>query len=142
MGGKKADGPPKKKLKLVSDRARHFYAPMHAEDAVSYERNLDLIKQEQSKSRPRVEYLMRQTFANRFDALINSTDPVTASDHVAEFPLLKKPTYVSCYVLIHYDVRTCIHCVDFRNNFSYQLKVYRVLSSRHFHRGGGSKLET
>ena len=75
---------------------------MHAEDAISYERNLDLLKQEQSKSRPRMEVLkdlMGQTFANRFDALINGIDPISASDHVTEFPLLKKPIYVSLPVL-------------------------------------------
>lgn len=96
------DGPPRKRLKLASDRAKHFYAPMHAEDAVSYERNLSLLNQELSKPRPRVEVLkdlMGRTFANRFDALINSSDPVTASDHITKFPLLKKPIYVS-YVAI------------------------------------------
>ena len=79
---------------------------MHAEDSVSYERNLSLLNQEQSKPRPRVEVLkdlMGQTFANRFDALINSSDPLTASDHIIKFPLLKKPIYVShvACVLLH-----------------------------------------
>ena len=75
---------------------------MLAEDAVSYERNLDLLKQEQDKPRPRTEVLkdlMRRTFTNRFDALINSSDPVTASEHVAKFPLLKKPVYVSLHTV-------------------------------------------
>ena len=75
---------------------------MHSEDVVSYERNLDLLKQEQSKPRPRVEVLkelMGQSFANRFDAFINSSDPITASDHVTKFPLLKKPIYVNFSVL-------------------------------------------
>ena len=111
--GKRSDeGPPKKRLKLASDRAHHFYAPMHAEDSVSYERNLNLLKQEQSKPRPRVEVLkdlMGQTFTNRFDALIKSSDPITASDHVTEFPLLKKPIYVSSPVLfcMYRCIRNC-----------------------------------
>lgn len=84
----------RKRPKLV-DKSMHVYPPTHAEDEVSYSRNIALLKEEQLKSKPRVQVLkelMKRTFANRWSTFLDSTPLL--SDYLAEFPLLTKPVYV------------------------------------------------
>ena len=71
---------------------------MHGEDDVSYGRNLDLLKAEIVKSKPRgdvLKDLMTRTFPNRWDAFVNKNQPTTLLEYLSLFPLLKKTTYVS-----------------------------------------------
>ena len=81
------------------DNSAHLYMPIDdVDDDVAYERNLDLLKSELSKSKPRPECLrelMQCTFPNRWDAVINGLEPVSVRYHIQEFPLLKKASYVS-----------------------------------------------
>ena len=82
----------------LQDRTVHLYPPQHGEDEVSYGRNLELLKAETAKSKPRTEVLkdlMSQTFPNRWDAYINQNQPATLLNYLSSFPLLRKTTYVS-----------------------------------------------
>lgn len=85
---------PRKRPKVV-DKSMHVYPPTHAEDEVSYSRNLALLKEEQQKAKPRVQVLkdlMKRTFSNRWSTFLAGTQPL--SSYLAEFPLLTKPVYV------------------------------------------------
>ena len=91
--------PPKKRPKMV-DRAVHCNPPANADDEVSYERNLEQLKTEQLKTRARVDVLkdlMKRTFANRFRVLLQSDQPMSASDYLKDFPLLKNSSFVSAF---------------------------------------------
>lgn len=81
------------------DKSAHLYLPIDdLDDDVAYTRNLDLLKSELSKPKPRSDSLrdlMQCTFPNRWDGLVNGIDPVTVQDHTHNFPLLKKASYVS-----------------------------------------------
>ena len=86
-----------KRTKL-DDQTVHLCPPVHGEDEVSYGRNLDLLKSEMAKPKPRSDVLkdlMRRTFPNRWDAFVNNQEPPTLLEYIAQFPLLKKPAYVS-----------------------------------------------
>lgn len=75
----------------------HLYPPQHGEDDVSYGRNLELLKAETTKPKPRTEVLkdlMSQTFPNRWDDYVNNGKPATLLEYLSLFPLLKKTTYV------------------------------------------------
>ena len=82
----------------LQDRTVHLYPPQHGEDDVSYGRNLELMKAEIAKPKPRIEVLkdlMSQTFPNRWDAYVNHNQPATLLNYLGLFPLLRKTTYVS-----------------------------------------------
>lgn len=60
-------GPSRKRFKLGDRAHAHFYPPTKSEDDVSYEHNLELLKTEMAKGKPRVDVLrdlMRRTFPN------------------------------------------------------------------------------
>ena len=85
----------------VQDQAMHYYPPTNAEDDVSYLRNLELLKTEQSKQKPRVDVLkslMKRTFPNRFNELTNNSE-TTTTEYILKFPLLKKAAYVSFIII-------------------------------------------
>ena len=97
----KTDGPPRKRQKL-GGRGAHFYPPVHADDDVSYQRNLDLLKAETEKAKPSsdvLKELMHRTFPNRWDGYVTKSEPSTLSEYIVDFPLLKKATYVSKIVV-------------------------------------------
>ena len=59
---------------------------------------MELLKVEMGKSKPRTDVLkdmMRRTFPNRWDSYVNRNEPATVLEYLAEFPLLKKASYVS-----------------------------------------------
>lgn len=92
------DGYPPMKRPRIVDRAVHCNAPANADDEVSYKRNVEKLKAEQLKPKARVDVLkdlMKRTFANRFRVLLQGDHPVSASEYLNEFPLLKKATFVS-----------------------------------------------
>ena len=92
----KTDGPPRKRQKL-DGRGAHFYPPVHVDDDVSYQRNLDLLKAKPSSDV--LKELMRHTFPNRWDGYVTKSKPSTLSEYIVDFPLLKKATYVSKIVV-------------------------------------------
>ena len=84
-------------MKLTEHSSVHFIPPTNADDEVSYGRNLELLKGEMSKTKPRVDVLkdmMRRTFPNRWEAYINDHNPSTLLEYLSQYPLLKKATYV------------------------------------------------
>ena len=87
------------KRRKVVDKSAHLYLPIDdVDDDIGYAWNLDLLKTELSKPKPKSESLrelMQCTFPNRWEGLVNGFDPVTVQDHVQQFPLLKKASYVS-----------------------------------------------
>lgn len=90
----------KAKRPRLEDHAAHLYPPLHGEDEVSYGRNLELLKAELLRSKPRTDTLkdlMSRTFANRWSAYVDRNDPATLLEYLSLFPLLKKTTYV-CYI--------------------------------------------
>ena len=77
--------------------------PDNADDEVSYERNLKLLNEEQEKQRPRTETLkdlMRRTYSGRWDAFVNHSEPASLSEYIQLYPLLKKSTFVSKFLLL------------------------------------------
>lgn len=65
--------------------------------AVSYGRNLELLKAELGKPKPRSDVmkdLMCRTFPNRWDDFVNHAEPGTLLGYLGQYPLLKKATYV------------------------------------------------
>lgn len=87
----------KSKRPRVEDRTVHLYPPIHGEDDVSYGRNLELLKAEMLRSKPRTDILkdlMSRTFPNRWGAFVNHNEPATLMEYLSMFPLLKRTTYV------------------------------------------------
>ena len=79
------------------DQTVHLYPPTEGEDEVSYGRNIELLKAEWGKQKPRAEVvkeLLTHTFSNRFDAYVNKHEPPSLLEYLAEFPMLKKANYV------------------------------------------------
>ena len=65
---------------------------------MAYGRNLELLRAELGKAKPRSEVmkdLMRRTFPNRWNKYVVSGEPSTLVEYLLDFPLLKKATYVS-----------------------------------------------
>ena len=92
-----SESPPKKKIKVES-LVRHRYPeiPLSADDNVSMERNLLLLKEESLKSKPShesVKTLMARTHAVCRAALLESQYP-SVSSFIQEYPILKRCTYV------------------------------------------------
>ena len=88
---------PKRPRLSNEDRTVHLYPPTEGEDEVSYGRNVELLKTEWAKQKPRVEVvkdLLMRTFSNRFDGFVNKHDPPSLLEYLAEFPMLKKGNYV------------------------------------------------
>ena len=91
---------PCKRLKL-NNWAAHPYSAIEADDKESHERNMTLLEDEMAKPKPRTDVLktlMMRTYKNRFQELLNGDEPITASDYMTKYPLLKKPLYVSCII--------------------------------------------
>ena len=70
------------------------------DDDVSFGRNLELLKAEMSKQKPRSDVLkeyMRRTFPNRWQRYTNPDNPEPASLnlYIMEYPFLKKLSFVS-----------------------------------------------
>ena len=64
---------------------------------------MELLKVEMEKPKPRTDVLkdlMRRTFPNRWDAYVTRNEPATLLEYLAEFPLLKKASYVSCILFV------------------------------------------
>ena len=97
----KDEGGPRKRTKLSDPVHSHFYPPINADDDVSFERNLSLLKEESEKAKPQsdvLKELMRRTFPNRWDAYASRNDPPTLLDYLRQYPLLRKASYVCFYV--------------------------------------------
>lgn len=95
-GAPKASAEPAPKRPKLIDKNKHHYPPVHADDEVSHSRNIELLKEELLKPKPRVQVLkdlMRRTFANRWKSFLDDTPHLC--DYLADFPLLTKPVYVS-----------------------------------------------
>ena len=76
-------------------REVHFYPPVHADDDVAYRQNLELLKAEMGKTKPRSELmkdLMRRTFPNRWNNYVVNNEPSTLVEYL---PLPKKASFVS-----------------------------------------------
>ena len=79
------------------DQTVHLYPPTEGEDEVSHSRNIELLRAEWGKQKPRAEVvkeLLTHTFSNRFDAYVNKNEPPSLLEYLAEFPMLKKANYV------------------------------------------------
>lgn len=79
------------------DQTFHLYPPTEGEDEVSYGRNIELLKAEWGKQKPRAEVvkeLLTHTFSNRFDTYVHKHEPPSLLEYLAEFPMLKKANYV------------------------------------------------
>ena len=75
--------------------------PVHADDDISNERNLSLLKEELEKPKPSPEItkdLMRRTFAYRWDSFVSCCSPPSLHEYLSQYPVLKKIAYVSVYV--------------------------------------------
>lgn len=93
----KHDGGNSKKRPKLDGHAAHLCPPIHAEDDVSFGRNIELLNVEVGKPKPRVEVLkdlMRRTFPNRWDAYVNNNEPSTLLEYLSRYPLLKKAAFV------------------------------------------------
>lgn len=92
------DGPPKKKTKFDSMKKHEYPAiPSSANDEVSDERNMRLLKEEWSKTRQvadNIKELFIRTHAMRRTVIL-STDYTGVGNILHEFPMLKRCTYVS-----------------------------------------------
>ena len=97
--GKSANESPAKKKRRIEDAAAHLYPgpPLNAEDDVSQQKSLKLLKEEMEKSKPRSEALkelMMRTYGGRWDSFVNRQEPSTLSEYIKMYPLLKRSTYV------------------------------------------------
>ena len=91
--------PPKKKTK-IDDPAKHTYPaiPDGADDEESTRRNLELLKGESLKPKPRSDVmkdLLTRTFPTRRVSILNSDSSV--ADILKENPYLKKCAYISLF---------------------------------------------
>ena len=83
-----------------SHSAVHFVPPVNAEDDESYKRNMVLLDNEWKRTKPRslvLKDLLRRTFNNRWKEY--TTTGMSLSSYLEKFPQLKKPPYVSDYIL-------------------------------------------
>lgn len=105
---------PKPKRKKTIDHSAHLYLPLdELDDEVAYGRNLDLLKSELSKPKPKTDSLkdlMKCTFPNCWDAIVNAFEPIWVQDHVADFPLLKKAMHVSGTTFMFLASKPCTVC--------------------------------
>ena len=95
----KDEGGPRKRAKVSDPVHAHFYPPINADDDVSFERSLSLLKEESEKAKPQsdvLKELMRRTFPNRWDVYTSRNEPPTLLDYLRQYPLLRKAPYV-CY---------------------------------------------
>ena len=84
-------------IHITGDQTVHLYPPTEGEDEVSHGRNIELLRAEWGKQKPRAEVvkeLLTHTFSNRFDAYVNKHEPLSLLEYLAEFPMLKKANYV------------------------------------------------
>ena len=93
----KNDGGNSRKRPKLDGHVAHLCPPTHAEDDVSFGRNVELLNVEVGKPKPRVEVLrdlMRRTFPNRWDAYVTNNEPSTLLEYLSHYPLLKKADFV------------------------------------------------
>ena len=92
---------PRKRAKIkTADNHPYPTIPPAADDAVSNERNLELLQTEMAKSKPRRDVqkqLMVRTFPQRRQWILDEAKSV--KDIISTFPLLKKGSYVSTLIL-------------------------------------------
>lgn len=91
-------GAPTPKRSKHDNRAVHLYPPINGEDEITFKRNVELLNAERTKpsaSMANLKKLMNATFPNRWDSYVNDSEPPTLVEYLAQFPLLKKATYVS-----------------------------------------------
>ena len=97
------DGPAVKVAK-TDVKMKHYYPNIpHCEDETSNQRNLELLKEENIKSKPSHEVmktLMCRTFSMRRSDVLNSKYPNSLAI-LGEFPALKRSTYVSVHVFVY-----------------------------------------
>ena len=96
------DAIPSQKRAKVEKANKHPYPPIPpaAEDDVSNQRKLDLLNAEIRKSKPWPEVLkdlMYYTFSYRREAILEDSYH-SASEITADYPLLKKSSFVSCFL--------------------------------------------
>ena len=72
-----------------------FFPPTHAEDDVSFGRNVELLNAELGKPKPHVEVMMCRTFPNRWGLYVNNNEPSTLREYLSLYPLLKKAAFDS-----------------------------------------------
>ena len=85
----------------IDDHSKHSYPPIteSADDDASNKRNLELLREEFAKTKPRndvLKELMARTYPFRRQTILNS--PMSVTGIILEMPLLKKCTYVSCII--------------------------------------------
>lgn len=97
------EGGSRERVKLNEHTHAHLCPPANAEDEVSYGRNLELLKSEMDKAKPRVDVLkdlMKRTFPNRWEAYVSQNEPPSLLEYLSLYPLLKKASYVSALVTL------------------------------------------
>lgn len=97
--GEKKSDTPTKKPKLDSS-LKHTYPdiPPSADDDEANRRNVDLLLEEFSKTKPpqdTVKRLLTHTFAHRRMEMLNDLN-FTVSEYISQYKMLKKALYVSC----------------------------------------------
>ena len=94
---------PAMKVAKTDVKMRHYYPDIpHCEDETSNQRNLELLKEENTKPKPSQEVmkaLMGRTFSKRRSDILNLKYPNSLAI-LAEFPALKRSTYVSVFVYV------------------------------------------
>ena len=127
MNKKSSDASPPKKLKI--DIKKHDYPaiPPAADDEVSNERNLELLKEECKKSKlcsESIKSLMARTYTLR-SAVLNGDYPNTLSI-LDDFPMLKMCTYVRDFVIC-----IIISILIFDNLNQVKLEFELVMQGKH-----------
>ena len=83
---------------MKMDHSAHFVsAPDFVDDDVSQQCNIELLKKEIAKTKPKPDVpreLMRRTSTHRWDSFVNKGVPASLNEYISQYPLLKKPTYV------------------------------------------------
>ena len=104
---KKGEGSTRRRSKCEPHHLVHCIPPpVHADDDISNERNLSLLKEELEKPKPSPEItkdLMRRTFAYRWDSFVSCCSPPSLHEYLSQYPVLKKAAYVCVYVC-HYHI--------------------------------------
>ena len=83
---------------------KHSYPSMAGdpEDEVTHSRNVDAIKQEIKKTKPKQDVmhsLIARTFCNRRREILDDLKPV--EEICGEYPCLRKSIYVSCLLIVY-----------------------------------------
>ena len=124
-GESSSSGPPQKRAK-ADNHAKHTYPviPSCADDDEANKRNLQLLKEESLKTKPRSEVikeLLTRTYPARRGEIVNSSKSV--ADITNDITVLKKCTYVSrsTFRLSMFYVERSSSPVSFGNEVHVQL---------------------